>query len=79
MYPKHAGWDQRQYILADIYDSILTVAYTVAATVPKSHPHKPKAYKRPSGGRGVKIGRDPIKVADFDTWWKERAHHGSKQ
>lgn len=77
MYPKYAGWSRTEYMIADLYDAVNGVAYAVASTIPRSYPRKPKPYKRPSG-RGQKFGRDPIKVADFDAWWKERAHHGRK-
>ena len=75
MYPKHAGWDYERAMLADIFDAINGVAYTVACGM-GAKPRKPKKYPRPKAARGVKFGSDPIKVADFDTWWNARVNHG---
>lgn len=76
MYPKCAGWNTQRAMLADILDAINSVAYTVAACTPGVKARKPKKYPRPRVARGVKFGSDPIKVANFDSWWEARANHG---
>lgn len=76
MYPKQAGWDRHAYMLADLFDAVNGVAYTVAS-VAGGKPRKPKQYPRPSG-QGRKLGSKPIKVADFDAWWEGKVREHGK-
>ena len=71
-HPRAAGWDLHAYMLADVFDAVNAASYAVACSTHGSRPRKPKRYKRPTGGRSIKIGRDPIKAKDFFTWFEGR-------
>lgn len=67
-------------ILASIYDAMrdLTWLFECANTPKKrSRPRRIPPYPRPGvrdPDKGVRvIGRDPIRVADFDAWWDSKS------
>lgn len=69
--PQWASTLKTNAMLADIYDGISALRYTITASRSKKKPKKPKPYPRPwvedKGTR--KIGKDPIPVKDFWSWW----------
>lgn len=65
-------------LLADLIDCVNYLRWeSASANVPKgkTRPRRPKPVKRPCGmgGEGEKrIGRDPIPIGEFDTWWDSK-------
>lgn len=60
---------QQSALLADIYDAIVMLAYTVAkAYGGKGKP--PKPYQRPwDAGNAQKLGKGAIPISEFDNWY----------
>lgn len=77
MYPEYAEWfaeGKTRAMLADIYDAISGLMFMFAkANTPKNKkkPKQPKPYPRPwiKDTDKYSIGRDPIPIKDFDSWW----------
>ena len=78
LHPETADWQGASrvpMILADIYDllAVFRWQYATANTKKgKKKPKKPEPYERPGASKekkGTRIGRDPIPVSQFDTWW----------
>ena len=60
---------QTNAMLADVYDLLANFATAFAAAHSKSRPKKPKRYPRPWEKCEQRIGRDPIPIKDFDSWY----------
>ncbi len=57
-------------MIADVYDAVQGVAYTVACAAGGKHrPRKPKPYPRPAARRRVRMGGGAIPASSFDAWW----------
>ena len=57
MSPERANWTVTDYILADLFDAVRDVAYTVAKSAGNKKAKQPKTYPRP----GVKSRRSEVK------------------
>lgn len=59
-------------ILADIFDALNQLNANMCAKGSGHRPRTPKPYPRPwRKGMGERIvGKDPIPVSDFETWWE---------
>ena len=60
---------QANALLADLYDLVAQFAVAYAAAHSKSRPKKPKRYPRPWDKGEQRIGRDPIPIKDFNSWY----------
>ena len=68
------GTDLLATMTADLIDALRILDWHFCqANTPKGKPkpRKPKPYPRPwkTDDSTVKVGRDPIPIKDFDTWW----------
>ncbi len=72
--PDAGGWSRTDMLLARICEGIEELLWVTACRGAKrsSWPKRPQRIPRPGvepeGGR--RIGRDPIPIADFDTWYR---------
>lgn len=60
-------------ILADIFDCINRVNYSLSCIFSKQKPREPKRYPRPwlEDDSEQRIGSAPIAIADFNSWYYE--------
>ena len=66
---KEDEWDMTTHMLAGIYDQLTFLRYEQACLHQKRKPKKPECLKRP-GEKEKRIGKDPIAIKDFDSWWE---------
>jgi hypothetical protein len=69
-----AAWHtaaQSNAILADIYDELAAMRREQAVKGTGKRPKRAKPYPRPGKSDARKVGREPIRVRDFERWWKE--------
>lgn len=67
-------------MLADLYDAISALRYTVAASRSKKKIKRPKPYPRPwAKEKTRKFGKDPIPVKDFWNWWDKQLKEAAKR
>lgn len=71
MNPDSAYWEGSRRVpmlLADIYDGINGLTYTVTR-MGGAKPKKPKPYPRPGVKKSNSYGKGAISIKDFDDWW----------
>ena len=56
-------------MLADLFDAVSILNRNLVAAHSKHRPKNPKPYPRP-WAKGHTIGKDPIPVKDFWSWWE---------
>lgn len=70
-HPEMAGWGRTEFILADIFDAIARLEYTVASAL-GGRPRMPKPYPRPRQRHVLKVGGKGtgVPISEFDDWWR---------
>lgn len=70
-YPEQSGWTRADMMLADVFDELERLRYSIDAKLAKSRPPKPVRYPRPWEKAKYHYGAGAIPVSDFWDWWAE--------
>lgn len=64
-------WSLTDHLLAGVYDLLALANWQRAG---KKNSPRPRPLPRPGkAGDGKRIGKDPIPIRDFNTWWEKGA------